>query len=121
MTYPIEIKSIGTLIDEYITARLKTVAKVEKAQRRANDLYDAITSRLPAINWHIDCDVRELQDVSLLCWDAQNDVMDATGNRDVAVSARVAQATNAKRNVLIRKIDEKWGDEERTPLEKTYI
>lgn len=120
MTYPIEIKSIGFLIDEFITTSFKVTAGSKEAKGRLVDLTRAIDARLPKIGWHYDDDALKLLDVSRQCWIAQDEVMRAISDRDVVNAARLAQKTNAQRNALIRKLDEKFGDKERSPLEKTY-
>jgi hypothetical protein len=72
-----EIKSIGTLIDELITTSMK-------------------------------------------CWYAQETVMNETDVNKVAAAAKQAQQLNARRNKLIRAIDERLGDGAITLTEKTY-
>lgn len=125
MTYPIEIKSIGFLIDEYITTMFKDKVGVKGATSRAADLCNAIDSRLLATNWRSDGVVLELHDISQRCWDAQDRVMNPSlSYAEVAKAARDAQATNAQRNTLIREIDEKFEIGYPglvTPLEKTYV
>lgn len=63
--------------------------------------------------------IDELITTSLKCWYAQEDVMSETNTDKVADAAKLAQITNARRNELIRAIDERLG-ETNTPLEKTY-
>ncbi len=72
-----EVKSIGTLIDELITTSMK-------------------------------------------CWYAQETVMNDTDITKVAAAAKQAQQLNARRNKLIRAIDERLGDGAITLTEKTY-
>ena len=119
--HPIEIKSIGFLIDEYITILFKILAKVEGADERRGVLYDVIVAKLPDVKWMTDTTVIRLYGVSRLCWDAQDTIMqEGISNVEIAQAARLAQASNAERNILIREIDEKWGSKEEAPLEKTY-
>lgn len=73
----IELKSIGTLIDELITTDIK-------------------------------------------CWFAQETVMNETDVIKVSEAAKQAQLTNARRNKLIRAIDERLGDNSITNLSKSY-
>ncbi len=111
---------MGFLIDECITACFKAIAGSDGAKRRAIDLGKAIDARLSTIEWPIDDDVLKLHDVSRQCWDAQDVIMRDDMDINVVGAARLAQRTNVQRNALIRKLDEKFGDKERSPLEKTY-
>jgi hypothetical protein len=72
-----EVKSIGTLIDELFTTNMK-------------------------------------------CWFAQETVMHEVDESKVAVAAKQAQVLNARRNKLIRAIDERLGDADISQTEKTY-
>lgn len=72
-----EVKSIGTLIDELFTTNMK-------------------------------------------CWFAQETVMRETDDSKVATAAKQAQVLNARRNKLIRAIDERLGDGAISQTEKTY-
>jgi len=72
-----EVKSIGTLIDELFTTNMK-------------------------------------------CWFAQETVMHETDIEKVATAAKQAQVLNARRNKLIRAIDERLGDGAISQTEKTY-
>ena len=63
--------------------------------------------------------IDELITTSMKCWYAQEDVMSETESDKVADAAKLAQLTNARRNELIRAIDERLG-ETNTPLGKTY-
>lgn len=63
--------------------------------------------------------IDELITTSMKCWYAQEDVMSDGGPDKVAEAAKLAQITNARRNALIRAIDERLG-ETNTPLGKTY-
>lgn len=121
MTHPIEIKSIGFLIDEYITTLFKVAAKVNGADERRGVLSDVISAKLSDDNWMNDAAVIELYGMLRLCWDAQDKIMEGdVSSIETVRAARLAQTSNAERNALIRKLDEKFGDKERSPLEKTY-
>jgi hypothetical protein len=63
--------------------------------------------------------IDELITTSMKCWYAQEDVMSDDEPDKVAEAAKMAQITNARRNALIRAIDERLG-ETNTPLGKTY-
>ena len=65
--------------------------------------------------------VDELITTCMKCWYAQEDVMKETDSDKVAKAAKVAQETNARRNILIRTIDTRLGEHTITPLEKTYF
>lgn len=45
------------------------------------------------------------------CWFAQEEVMHAVGDEAVAKAAKDAQRTNARRNQLMRAIDDHFGDD----------
>jgi hypothetical protein len=64
--------------------------------------------------------IDELITTSLKCWYAQETIMNETDTEKIAVAAKLAQETNARRNALIRAIDEKLGEGDSTPLPKTY-
>lgn len=64
--------------------------------------------------------IDELITTSLKCWFAQEDVMQGSTAEEIAEAAIIAQRTNARRNELIRAIDERLGDLDNSPLEKTY-
>lgn len=51
---------------------------------------------------------------------AQEQVMRGITDAEIAEAAKLAQKTNARRNLLIRAIDERLGELNLTPLEKTY-
>lgn len=125
MTHPIEIKSIGFLIDEWITAQFKVSAGAMDARERRDNLHEAIDARLSDIDWQSDDDVLKLRGVSNKCWYAQEKIMEADMSDwrsfcGVARAARIAQKTNGQRNVLIKKLDRRFGDKGISPLEKTY-
>lgn len=64
--------------------------------------------------------IDELAIVNIRCWFAQEDVMKGGDDAFVAKVARKAQQLNAKRNALVRAIDERLGNAETTPDEKSY-
>ena len=64
--------------------------------------------------------VDELITTNLKCWFAQETVMKETEPEKIAVAAKLAQSTNARRNALIRAIDERVGEGNLTQLGKTY-
>jgi hypothetical protein len=64
--------------------------------------------------------IDQLITTSLHCWAAQETVMTATDPVEIAKAATKAQQTNARRNALIRAIDERLGESDNTQLRKTY-
>lgn len=64
--------------------------------------------------------IDELITTSMKCWFAQETVMTSKDDKEVAKAAKVAQQTNARRNALIRAIDERLEKEYLSPTEKTY-
>jgi hypothetical protein len=64
--------------------------------------------------------IDELITTDLKCWFAQEDVMKETDPIKIAAAAKKAQETNARRNALIRAIDERLGESGNTQLGKTY-
>ena len=64
--------------------------------------------------------VDELITTSMKCWHMQNLVMEEEEDRVVAAAAKSAQKLNARRNLLIRAIDERLGEADLSPTEKTY-
>lgn len=62
----------------------------------------------------------ELVTTSMRCWFAQEQIMAGGTDKEVAKAAILAQKTNARRNALIRAISIRLGEEEISPLEKTY-
>lgn len=61
--------------------------------------------------------IDELITTSLKCWYAQEKIM---GGEDILNSAIDAQRLNARRNALIRTIDERLGEGDISPTGKTY-
>ncbi len=130
--YPIELKSIGFMIDERITAGFKAdLHPSEENTQRVLDLDTAIDGRV-AGRWHmINALVLKLERVLKECWDAQEIVTQIVIHDEyrweerfdihkLAVTGKVAQQTNAERNRLIREIDEILGESAHSTLRKTY-
>jgi len=63
--------------------------------------------------------IDELAIVNIRCWFAQEDVMKGGDDTFIADAARRAQQLNARRNQLVRAIDDYFGDEN-TPDSKSY-
>lgn len=134
----IELKSTGTLIDEYLTTELKVkYIGGDEVINRLGLLYKIIEYRLKCngIPSNLKELVNKLSNVLSDCWDAQEIVMKYNDidyeqicrNEDyfakivlLAMSAVNAQRLNAKRNKLIREIDELLGESDFTQLEKSY-
>ncbi len=122
---PIERKTTGFLIDEWITSKFKVEDGVEGATQRNVGLSDAIATRMKSVSVSghkaLDELIDKLHLVSRECWDAQDKIclLDYQHPR-IGVWAKLAQDTNAKRTALIRKIDSVLGEEGVTALEKTY-
>lgn len=64
--------------------------------------------------------IDELLTALIRCWHFQEIVMTSTDDAEVARAAKGAQETNARRNQLMRAIDERLGDGEVATLVKTY-
>lgn len=64
--------------------------------------------------------IDELITTDVKCWFAQETVMKEADPIKVAEAAKLAQTTNARRNALIRAIDERLGEGGNTQLGKTY-
>ena len=65
--------------------------------------------------------IDELITTSMKCWFAQEDIMNQELPETVRLEAAIrAQQMNARRNALIRKIDELLGQGELSPTSKTY-
>lgn len=64
--------------------------------------------------------IDELITTSMKCWDAQDDVNYHEDPELVADAAKKAQEMNARRNQLIRAIDERLGEGNASPTAKTY-
>ena len=64
--------------------------------------------------------IDELITTSLKCWFAQEVVMSSKDEKELAIAAKRAQLMNARRNALIRAIDERLGEGDISPTDKTY-
>lgn len=64
--------------------------------------------------------VDELITTSMKCWHMQELVMEESEDRIVAAAAKSAQKLNARRNLLINAIDERFDEANISPTEKTY-
>jgi hypothetical protein len=64
--------------------------------------------------------IDELITTSLKCWFAQEVVMSSKDEKELATAAKKAQLMNARRNALIRAIDERLGESDISPTDKTY-
>lgn len=130
----IEYKSTGSLIDEMVTALLKTTKTTKNKggnEKRWNLLSDAISKRfekspVPIYDERVVDLWQELSETLEACWDAQEEVMIFSDPQDYhevercAMAAIEAQRLNAKRNRLIRELDELLGESDYTQLEKSY-
>lgn len=124
----IEIKSLGFLIDEAITAEFKLEVAEDKApvENRIEQLKTAIARRIFNLDLsdeeyrEIQEQVEELRKVLRACWDAQEIVRFSHTHtqRNVAKAGITAQDTNATRNKIIRMIDHIAKEE--SVLSKTY-
>lgn len=64
--------------------------------------------------------VDELITTSMKCWAAQERLLSGADDHEVAEAARDAQQLNARRNRLIRAIDEALGQDSITVTGKSY-
>ena len=64
--------------------------------------------------------IDELITTDLKCWFAQEKLLAGKDDHEVAEAARDAQALNARRNQLIRAIDDMLGQGNVSPLGKSY-
>ena len=62
----------------------------------------------------------ELFTTLIKCWHFQEVVMSSSDEREIARAAKGAQDANARRNALIRAIDERLGEGEISALIKSY-
>lgn len=122
----IELKSTGFLIDELLITEIKLKHFGSTAvQERYDMLNQAIAKRLSR---HNDKDkahtlsilILNLKRVNQECWDAQETVMKEYAAVKVATAAKEAQKLNAKRNSLVREIDELLGEGQYSQLGKSY-
>ena len=141
----IATKSIGMLVDELITTTIKVhhflaqpVVDQEAAARLAErqiELKKAIDLRTvvaasagagterqltPSPAGNLGALVADLTETLIACWDAQERVMNSSDPVVVAPSAKAAQQLNAKRNQLLRAIDQALGEGSISVTEKTY-
>lgn len=135
----ITTKSIGMLIDEYITTQLKIeVSPTQENIQRGTILKQTIETALQGKSLDhtekISNIISQLRIVLRECWNAQEIIMKTQGLRcpdqiniitmlpyiRVYDAAIKAQKTNAARNKLIREIDSILGEQDITILEKTY-
>ncbi len=127
MIYSIEFKSTGTLIDEFLTSRIK-IEKMgwsEERAKRRSDLAGAVGKRLSGADDEkyskVFTLVTKLNDVLKECWEAQDEVMGRDQHDElVGYFAKHAQCLNTLRNGYIRHIDDLLGESEYTQLEKSY-
>lgn len=127
----IDYKSVGTLIDEMFTAQMKSETGNTNASIRVRALAQAIAGRLKDTpsNELIEL-MSKLKIVLRECWMAQEIVhilehkypgaLTQDEIWQLAGAGVVAQRTNARRNKLIRAIDELVGEDNITQLGKTY-
>ena len=64
--------------------------------------------------------IDELITTDIKCWFAQETIMNSTDEKEQIKAAVKAQALNARRNALIRAIDERLGEGAISPTDKTY-
>jgi hypothetical protein len=64
--------------------------------------------------------IDELITTDIKCWFAQEAVMKETDPVKIAEAAKLAQTTNARRNALMRAIDERLGEGAISQLGKSY-
>lgn len=64
--------------------------------------------------------IDQLITTNLLCFYEQEKIMEGTTDKEIAEAAKKTQMFNARRNALIRAIDEKLGEADFTLTEKTY-
>lgn len=65
--------------------------------------------------------VDELITTSLKCWFRQETICSSHDNAEIAEAAKAAQSLNKRRNDLIRALDKRLGDTDKTPTTKTYL
>lgn len=125
----VTVKTTGYLISEYITIRLKTKYAINEHQKleaslRQVLLYEAIIKRI--------CKVPDFDKTEFLwlyrtlykalkeCWDAQEVVMDSLIPDEVYGAAKLTLIKNKERNIAIRALDQFFGEQYYSHLEKTY-
>jgi len=64
--------------------------------------------------------IDSLMTVTIKCFMAQEGIMNGKTDSEVAKAAKNAQTLNARRNKLIRAIDQRLGEADISETEKTY-
>lgn len=124
----VTVKTTGYLIGEYITIRLKAkYAKSEEQRKEAEDrielLANALDKRISEkdFDWHeYNTLYDNLYKALYECWNAQEIVMDSLNPQEVYTAAKTTLIKNKERNIAIRALDQFFGDEYYSHLEKTY-
>lgn len=122
----IELKSTANLIDELITVELKMIHFGKDALQERYEMLDQAISR--RLSRHTDVAklhtlsilTLNLKEINSICWEAQETVMKSSNVIQIATAAKQAQKLNAKRNSIIREMDELLGESQYTQLEKSY-
>lgn len=131
-----EIKSTGFLVDELLTLDLKIAAGNTDAVARRHELGNVVIERSAKLVTVGDLTkyrefqrtTAELAVVLKDCWDAQDIIMSLPPAHEcsvdqlyeMAVRAKEAQETNARRNRLVRRLDAIMDEMAWTQLAKTY-
>ena len=124
----VTVKTTGYLIGEYITIRLKSKYAKDEVQRKEAEersllLGEAIDKRLATKVFdynEYNLLYRDLYNALYACWTAQETVMDSLDPQEVYDAAKITLIENKKRNIAIRALDQFFGDEYYSHLEKTY-
>jgi hypothetical protein len=127
----LETKSLGAIIDEYLTSNLKVKANPSEENIARNKALNSILDKEIGASWGAITVLVAMLDYQLkACWEAQEKVMhykrvglDNLNPSELymlAGAAIRAQETNAERCKLVREIDKVLGESDRTYLEKTY-
>lgn len=124
----VTIKTTGYLIGEYITINLKAKYAKDDTQRKEAEeriilLGEALDKRISAkhIDWHEYGKLYDaLYNALYECWHAQETVMDSLDPQEVYSAAKTTLIKNKERNIAIRALDQFFGDEYYSHLEKTY-
>lgn len=129
----LQMKSRGTVIDEWITAGLKYEHTPSAENRRRLEALGTLVIELHTEDElrKIESLVEELSHELAECWRAQEIIMEyRTTNlsslsyaalQKLGAAAILAQVTNGRRNQYVRQIDSLLGDEFSTPLKKSYM
>lgn len=64
--------------------------------------------------------IDELITTDIKCWFAQETIKNGKTDAEIAQAGKLAQDLNARRNALIRAIDERFGEADISPTSKTY-